>query len=97
MPAQRKSNLDLVFFALSDPTRRAIVRQLVKGPSSVGELSEPFRDEMTPPAISRHLRVLESAQLISQERVGKQRICTFVNKPVSIVTDFLDELENEPQ
>ena len=63
--------LDTVFSALSDPTRRAILERLAAGEASVTELAEPFADEMSFPAISRHLRVLESAGLIRREKQGR--------------------------
>lgn len=65
-PPQR---LDLVFSALSDPTRRAILDRLALGEASVTELAAPF--EMSLPAISKHLRILEHAGLISREREGR--------------------------
>lgn len=67
------SNLDRTFSALADPTRRAILGRLSRGSATVGELAEPFR--ISPPAISRHLRVLEEAELITRERVGTHRRC----------------------
>ena len=66
-------NLDSAFFALSDPTRRAILPRLATGDLTVMELAEPF--EMSQPAISRHLRVLEDARLISRRVEGTTRPC----------------------
>ena len=65
------SELDTVFSALSDPTRRAILERLARGEASVTELAEPFADAMSLPAISKHLRVLETAGLISRAREGR--------------------------
>ena len=65
--------LDRTFQALADPTRRAILIQLAKGERSVGELAEPFA--ISQPAISRHLRVLEQAELITRQRKRQQQIC----------------------
>src|ERR1700693_4478068 len=65
--------LDLTFSALADPTRRAILTRLAQGEATVGQLAEPF--DISPPAISRHLKVLEEASLISNERQGKHRRC----------------------
>ncbi|RYZ84201.1 MAG: ArsR family transcriptional regulator, partial [Moraxellaceae bacterium] len=59
-------NLDSIFAALADPTRRAILEQLTKGDSTVSDLAEPFN--MTMPAITKHLKVLERAGLISRGR-----------------------------
>ena len=65
--------LSTMFGALADPTRRAILARLALGEATVNELVEPF--DMTQPAISRHLKVLEEASLISNERHGKNRRC----------------------
>ncbi|HEY2068744.1 MAG TPA: metalloregulator ArsR/SmtB family transcription factor [Rhizomicrobium sp.] len=67
------NHLDATFAALSDPTRRAILARLALGEATVGELAEPFAISL--PAISRHLKVLEEAALISNERAGKHRRC----------------------
>src|SRR5437660_941947 len=65
------SNLDAAFFALADPTRRAILARLAKGEATVMELAEPF--EMTQPAISQHLKVLEDAGLVVRRVEGTKR------------------------
>jgi len=65
--------LDHTFNALSDPTRRVILARLAQGEATVGELARPFA--ISQPAISRHLKVLEKAALISNERRGKHRRC----------------------
>jgi DNA-binding transcriptional ArsR family regulator len=65
--------LDHTFSALADPTRRAILARLAQGEATVGELAKPFA--ISQPAISRHLKVLEQAALISNERRGKHRCC----------------------
>jgi DNA-binding transcriptional ArsR family regulator len=65
--------LDQVFAALSDPTRRSILARLAKGEATVMELAEPF--EMTQPAVSRHLKVLETAGLILRRAEGTKRPC----------------------
>ena len=67
------SNLDAAFSALADPTRRAILARLALGETTVMELAEPF--EMTQPAISRHLKVLEGAGLILRRVEGTKRPC----------------------
>lgn len=72
--------LDLTFSALADPTRRAILEQLAAGPAAVGALAAPF--DISGPAISRHLSVLESAGLIVNQRVGKGRLCQLVPTPM---------------
>jgi DNA-binding transcriptional ArsR family regulator len=66
--------LSTTFFALADPTRRAIVARLAMGETHVGELGKPFR--VTAPAISRHLRVLEKAGMIERKVVAQRRVCS---------------------
>jgi DNA-binding transcriptional ArsR family regulator len=66
-------DLDTTFAALADPTRRAILARLALGDATVGELCEPF--DISGPAISRHLRVLEDAALITRAREGQHRRC----------------------
>jgi DNA-binding transcriptional ArsR family regulator len=65
--------LSITFAALADPTRRAILSRLAQGETHVGELAQPFA--ISAPAISRHLRVLESAGLISREVDAQWRLC----------------------
>lgn len=71
---------DVVFSALSDPTRRAIVRRLADGEATVLELAEPFPISL--PAVSRHLKVLEQAGLISRSRDGRRRPCRLRTEPL---------------
>src|SRR4051812_42847304 len=73
-------NLNAIFAALADPTRRAILDRLTRGDSSVSELAEPF--EMTLPAITKHLKVLERAGLISRGRDAQFRPCHLEAKPL---------------
>jgi DNA-binding transcriptional ArsR family regulator len=70
-PEQASEDLDLLFGALSDATRRAIVEQLALGEATVSELAEPFSISL--PAISRHLKVLERASIITRSREGRWR------------------------
>ena len=65
------ASLDAVFAALADPTRRAILARLARGDATVNDLAEPFA--MTQPAISKHLKVLENAGLISKAREAQRR------------------------
>ena len=67
------SSLDAAFHALADPTRRAVVSRLVRGPAPVKELAAPF--DMGLPAFLKHLRVLETDGLIRSEKVGRVRTC----------------------
>jgi DNA-binding transcriptional ArsR family regulator len=73
-------SLDATFFALADPTRRAILARLAEGEASVAELTEPFA--MSQPAISRHLKVLEKAGLIRRSREAQRRPCRLEPKPM---------------
>lgn len=77
---KRPSKLDITFAALADPTRRAILTRLARGESSVGELARPF--DVSLPAVSRHLRVLERAGLLSQDRQGRVRRCRLQAGPM---------------
>jgi DNA-binding transcriptional ArsR family regulator len=77
------------FAALSDPTRRAILARLTLGETSVTELAAPF--EMSLPAISRHLKVLERAGLISRGREAQWRPCRLKPQPLKQAADWLDE------
>jgi DNA-binding transcriptional ArsR family regulator len=85
--AANDDNLDAVFSALGDPTRRRILIRLASGPASVGELAEPFA--MTLPAVSKHLRVLERAGLLRREREGWYHRCYFEAAPLERAASFL--------
>jgi DNA-binding transcriptional ArsR family regulator len=67
------TSLDAVFQALADPTRRALVERLSRGPESVGKLAEPL--EMSLPAVMQHLSVLEASGLVRSEKLGRVRTC----------------------
>lgn len=81
--------LDATFAALADPTRRAILARLASGEASVLELAEPF--EMTQPAISKHLKVLERAGLISLSRDAQRRPRRLETKPLAEATEWLEK------
>ena len=81
-------SLDLTFATLADPTRRAILARLASGEASVKELAEPF--EMTQPAISKHLKVLERAGLISRGRDAQRRPARIEARPLAEVADYID-------
>jgi DNA-binding transcriptional ArsR family regulator len=81
-------NLDSTFAALADPTRRAILRRLALGEASVTELAEPFA--MSQPAISKHLKVLERAGLISRGRDAQRRPRRIEAKPLADATEWLE-------
>ena len=80
-------NLDAAFSALADPTRRAILARLALGEATVMELVEPF--EMTQPAISRHLKVLEGAGLIIRRVEGTKRPCRLAPSAVNEIDQWL--------
>lgn len=81
--------LSLTFAALADPTRRAILARLADGPASVKELSAPFA--MSGPAVSKHLRVLEHAGLITRGRDAQWRPCHLAAAPLKEVAEWADE------
>jgi DNA-binding transcriptional ArsR family regulator len=81
------SNLDAAFSALADPTRRAILARLALGEATVMELAEPF--EMTQPAVSRHLKVLEGAGLILRRIEGTKRPCRLAPAAVDEIDQWL--------
>ena len=82
------NRLDATFAALADPTRRAILARLASGQASVTELARPFA--MTQPAISKHLRVLERAGLISRRRDAQRRPRRLEAKPLAQATEWLE-------
>jgi DNA-binding transcriptional ArsR family regulator len=82
------SRLDATFAALADPTRRAILARLMKGEASVMELAEPF--EMSQPAISKHLQVLERAGLVSRGRDAQRRPVRLEARPLRDATEWLE-------
>src|SRR3954466_14328339 len=81
--------LDTTFAALSDPTRRAIVERLADGEASVTQLAAPFA--MILPAVSKHLKVLENAGLISRGRRAQWRPCRLEPEPLKEASDWLQE------
>ncbi len=82
--------LDAVFAALADPTRRAILLRLVEGEASVAELAEPFA--MSQPGVSKHLKVLERAGLVSVGRDGQRRPRRLETEPLVEAADWLQRL-----
>src|SRR5690349_3567149 len=81
--------LSATFAALSDPTRRAILARLAHGETSVGDLAAPF--EISLPAVTKHLKVLERAGLISRSRAGQVRPCRLEAAPLREAEQWLDE------
>ncbi len=83
-------NLDTTFSALADPTRRAILARLALGEATVMEIAEPF--DMSQPAVSRHLRVLEGAGLIVRRVEGAKRPCRLAPAAITEIDQWLDLL-----
>ena len=81
--------LSLTLSALADPTRRAILARLSRGETSVTELAEPF--DMSLPAVSKHLKVLERAGLIERGRTAQWRPCKLTPEPLKDVSAWLDQ------
>lgn len=82
------NNLDATFAALADPTRRAILARLATGDASVTELAAPF--DLSQPAISKHLKVLERAGLISRGRDAQRRPCRLEAAPLAVATEWME-------
>jgi DNA-binding transcriptional ArsR family regulator len=82
-------DLSTTFAALADPSRRAILARLASGEATVSELAKPF--EMSGPAISKHLKVLEHAGLISRGRLAQWRPCRLKADPLKAAADWLEE------
>jgi DNA-binding transcriptional ArsR family regulator len=82
-------HLTPIFAALADPTRRAILARLASGETSVTELAAPF--EMTTPAVTKHLKVLERAGLITRSRQAQWRPCQLNATPLHEVADFVEQ------
>ncbi len=84
--------LDTTFSALADPTRRAILAQLATGQCSIGELAAPF--DISLPAISRHVRVLEDAGLLVRQRDGRVHRCQLDPEPMRAANSWLEEMRH---
>lgn len=82
-------HLDAVFAALADPTRRAILARLADGEASVQELAAPF--DMSLPAVSKHLKVLERAGLIARGRDAQWRPCRLVAEPLKDASEWIEQ------
>ena len=83
--------LNAVFAALADPTRRAILARLCEGEANVSELAEPF--EMSQPAVSKHLKVLEASGLIARGQVGQSRPAYLKAAPMKEAVDWLEQFK----
>lgn len=85
----RQDRLSATFSALADPTRRAILARLCNGEASVTELAEPF--DISLPAVTKHLKVLERAGLITRSREAQWRPCQLQAKPLQDVADWVEQ------
>ncbi|WDI32284.1 metalloregulator ArsR/SmtB family transcription factor [Hyphococcus flavus] len=87
MPNYEPSDLDNVFQALADPTRRAVLQKLTEGPASVSELAKPF--EMALPSFMQHLSVLEESGLVKSKKEGRVRTCEAQLKRLSEAEEWI--------
>jgi DNA-binding transcriptional ArsR family regulator len=87
MVKRRRGPLDATFGALADPTRRAIVERLAAGEASISELADPF--DMTLPAITKHLAVLEEAGLLVRRKEGRVRHCRMTDEPMREALEWI--------
>lgn len=88
---QTSENLDAIFSALADPTRRAILARLAAGEASVNELAAPF--EMSQPAVSKHLKVLERAGLVERDIDQQRRPARLKAEPMAAAVSWLEEFK----
>jgi DNA-binding transcriptional ArsR family regulator len=82
-------NLSTAFVALSDPTRRLMLRRLARGPASVNELAEPFH--ISQQAVSKHIAYLERAELIEKRQLGRQRVCALRPHALDEVVTWVEQ------
>jgi DNA-binding transcriptional ArsR family regulator len=81
--------LNVVFQALADPTRRAVLGRLGEGPASISELAEPF--DMALPSFMKHIRILESGGLVRTHKVGRVRTCAIEKASLALAESWLSE------
>jgi DNA-binding transcriptional ArsR family regulator len=89
----RSSPLDLAFQALADPTRRAMVERLTRGPASVSDLARPL--SMSLPAVMQHLSVLEGSGLVVTEKIGRVRTCRIEPRALSLAEQWINARRTE--
>src|SRR5258706_16418543 len=89
---RKKPSIDLVFHALGDPSRRAIVKRLSQGPISVSQLAEPLA--ITLAAVVQHLQVLEESGLVQTEKVGRVRTCRIEPAGLSAAEQWIGDLRS---
>ncbi len=86
-----KDDLSLTFSALADPTRRAILARLANGETNVSDLAKPFAKEMSLPAITKHLKVLENAGLIQKTKDAQWRNCSIDTAPLKQASGWIEQ------
>jgi DNA-binding transcriptional ArsR family regulator len=86
-----QDNLSQTFAALADPTRRAMLAQLSKGEASVSDLAKPFLEDMSLPAITKHIKVLEKAGLITKTRQAQWRPCKLNGAAFKDMADWMEQ------
>jgi DNA-binding transcriptional ArsR family regulator len=86
-----QDQLSQTFAALADPTRRAMLAQLSKGEANVSDLAKPFLKDMSLPAVTKHLKVLEKAGLITKTREAQWRPCKLNGTPLKNVADWMEQ------
>jgi DNA-binding transcriptional ArsR family regulator len=91
--SKSRINADAVFHALGDPTRRAMVEKLSKGPMSVSQLAEPL--DITLTAVGQHLQILEDAGLVQTEKVGRVRSCSIGTRGFAALRQWIDDQKPE--
>src|SRR3974377_1494283 len=89
----QQSELDLLFHALADPARRAMVERLAHGPAPVSELARPL--PMSLPSVMQHLGVLEAAGLVRTEKVGRVRTCSIAPETLSLAEQWINARRTE--
>jgi DNA-binding transcriptional ArsR family regulator len=88
---QTADKLTQTFAALADPTRRAILSRLSKGEANVSDLAKPFLKEMSLPAVTKHLKVLEKAGLVTKTKDAQWRPCKLNSAPLKNATDWMEQ------
>lgn len=86
-----QDQLSQTFSALADPTRRSILAQLSKGETNVSDLAKPYLNEMSLPAITKHLKVLEKAGLVTKTRDAQWRPCKLNGAPIKDAVDWMEQ------
>ena len=92
---QHSAPVDLAFSALADPTRRAVLERLVAGSATISELAEPFGMSLT--GMKKHIRLLEEAELVTTEKIGRVRRCALVPYSFEGISTWLQRLDRFAQ